>query len=140
MKKSSQKVGIGSVADDPGARTSLDARIAARLQYLEDDPLDFWDYGMLCAFEIIEARIREMIEGGRERIRLSDVLKIVAAEQRIVESESLHSSYQVSEPTDVEQNRSRGTPSQNGRGVGPQGKPFVKATAAGEGRGCVTDR
>ncbi len=133
MKKSSQKVGIGSVVDDPGARTSLCARIAARLQYLEDDPLDFWDYGMLCAFEIIEARIREMIKGGRERIKLSDVLKIVAAEQRIVQSESLHFSYQVSEPTDVEQNRSRSTPSQNGRGAGRQGKPFVKATAAGVG-------
>lgn len=88
-----------SIVDDPEARTSLCARIAARLQYLDDDPLDFWDYGMLCAFEIVEVRIRELIKGGRERIKLSDLLKIVAAEQQIVQSEGLHSFYQVLEPT-----------------------------------------
>ena len=81
MKKSSQKVGIGSAFDDPGARTRLRARIAARLQFLDDDPLDFWDYGMLCAFEIVEARIQEMIKEGRERMKLSDLLKIVVAER-----------------------------------------------------------
>ena len=133
MKKSSQKVGIGSAFDDPGARTRLRARIAARLQFLDDDPLDFWDYGMLCAFEIIEARIQEMIKEGRERMKLSDLLKIVVAEQQIIQSESLHFFYQVSKPTDVEQNPPLGTPSQNARAVRRPGKPFVKATAAGVG-------
>ena len=140
MDKSSQRVGVGSAVDDPGANGSLDARIAARLQYLEDDPLDFWDYGMLCAFEIIEKRIREMIQGGRERISLSDVLKIVVAEKRIVESESLHFFYQMPEQTHVKENRSRSMPSQNRSGGGRQGKPLVKTTAASGGPGMGADK
>jgi hypothetical protein len=110
VKKSSQKAMIGQTVDHLGAGTNLSKRIAARLQYLDDDPLDFWDYGMLCAFEIIEGRIREMIKGNRELVRLKDVLKIIAVEQRIVESESLHFFYQITEATDVKQNRSRRTP------------------------------
>jgi hypothetical protein len=131
VKKASQKAMIGQPVDHLGEGTNLSKRIAARLQYLDDDPLDFWDYGMLCAFEIIEGRIREMTKEGRELVSLKDVLKVIAVEQRIVESESLHFFCQMAESTDVKQDRSRGTPSQKARGVRRRGNLLVKAAAAG---------
>ena len=122
---------IGQTVDHLGAGTNLSKRIAARLQYLDDDPLDFWDYGMLCAFEIIEGKIREMIKESRELVRRKDVLKIIAVEQRIVESESLHFFCQMAEAMDVKQNRSPRTPSQKTGGVRRRGNLLAKAAAAG---------
>jgi hypothetical protein len=86
---------------------------------------------MLCAFEIIEGKIREMIKESRELVRLKDVLKIIAVEQRIVESESLHSFCQMAESADVKQNRSPRTPSQKASGVRRRGNLLVKGAAAG---------
>jgi hypothetical protein len=131
VKKSSQKAMIGPTVAHLGARTNLSKRTAARLQYLDDDPLDFWDYGMLCAFEIIEGKIREMIKESPELVRLKDVLKIIAVEQRIVESESLHFFCRMAEATDVKQNRPPRTPSQKARAVRHRGNVLVKAAAAG---------
>jgi hypothetical protein len=71
--------------------TDLDTRIAARLECLNDDPLDFFDYGMLYAFEITEARVRSLASKPRELVTVTDVLKIIAEERESVNLGGLHS-------------------------------------------------
>lgn len=70
------------------ARTAV--RVAARLQFLEDDPLDFWDFGMIFAFDLIAQRLQELA-GVNQIVTVGAVAKLLAEEREVVVSRELHS-------------------------------------------------
>jgi hypothetical protein len=77
--------------------TRIDTRIAARLQFLDDDPLDYWDYGMLYAFDVIEAKVQELVNR-RELLTVAGVLRIIDEQRAHVQAEDLHAVHVASGP------------------------------------------
>jgi hypothetical protein len=75
---------------------SIDARaatrVAARAECVEAEALDFWDYGMLYAFDIIERRLLELANF-QPAIPVADVLRILTDERQHIYSEDLYAVY-----------------------------------------------
>ena len=65
------------------------ARVAARLEFLEDDPLEFWDFGMVFALEVIARRLQELASI-QQTVTVADMLQIIAEEREDVLSKELH--------------------------------------------------
>jgi hypothetical protein len=65
-------------------------RVAAPQTCGEAEPLEFWDFGMLCAFDLIRREIKKRQKRG-ERVGAKEVLQIIAQERETVTSQSLHS-------------------------------------------------
>ena len=66
------------------------ARVAARLEFLEEDPLEFWDFGMIFGFDLIAQRLQELA-GVNQIVTVSAVAKLLAEEREAVVSRELHS-------------------------------------------------
>jgi hypothetical protein len=65
------------------------ARVAARLQFLEEDPLEFWDFGMIFAFDVIAQKLQK-IAGVNQIVTVNTVAKLLAEEREAVVSRELH--------------------------------------------------
>lgn len=76
----------------PAKSIRSNTRCAARLACLEDDPLDFWDYGMLYAFDVAEAQLLDLLSQGKV-LTAKTVLQVFSKERETVYSEELHSFY-----------------------------------------------
>ncbi len=74
------------------------ARVAARLEFLEEDPLEFWDFGMIFAFDVIAQRLQEMA-GVSQVVTVSMISKLLAEERRVVVSRELHAFFAQTEKT-----------------------------------------
>ena len=91
-------------------------RIAARVDLLDADPLDFWDKGMLYALDIVEREIQDLVSRGK-RITAESVLEILAKERKDIHREALHSFYLRSGPIEAElspeRNAKQSAPAEN---------------------------
>jgi hypothetical protein len=65
------------------------ARVAARLEFLEEDPLEFWDFGMIFGFDLIAQRLQELA-GVNQIVTINTVAKLLAEERELVVSRELH--------------------------------------------------
>jgi hypothetical protein len=64
-------------------------RLAFLRDIVDEDPLEWCDFGMLCALDLVE---REIVNRKTENrhLEIEDVLEIIAAERENVTSQSLH--------------------------------------------------
>ena len=76
-------------------------RIAARIDLLDADPLDFWDKGMLYALDIVEREVQDLLSRGK-RVTAESVLEILTRERQDIHREALHSFYLGSGPAEAE--------------------------------------
>jgi hypothetical protein len=74
------------------------ARVAARLEFLEEDPLDFWDFGMVFAFDVVARKLQDL-PGRDQVVTAATVLKLVAEEREAVIGCELHTSCACTEKT-----------------------------------------
>jgi hypothetical protein len=76
----------------PLADSRVTARVAARLECLDDDPLEFFDFGMHCGFDLAEAELLDLLRKG-EVLTAELVREVFAKERETVHSADLHSFY-----------------------------------------------
>jgi hypothetical protein len=60
------------------------------LEFLEEDPLEFWDFGMIFAFDLIAQRVHELA-GVNQIVTMNTVAKLLAEEREAVIRRELHS-------------------------------------------------
>jgi hypothetical protein len=74
------------------ANSRVSARVTARLECLDDDPLEFFDFGMRCAYDLAEAQLLGRLRRG-EVLKAEAVREVFAKEREAVDSADLHSFY-----------------------------------------------
>src|SRR4051794_494616 len=67
-------------------------RVAARLACEDADPLEFCDFGMLCAFDLIQREIEQRQRRG-EPVSVEEIIQMIAQERQTIGSQSLHQFY-----------------------------------------------
>jgi hypothetical protein len=88
-----------SMLDGATPSAVAEIRIAARLECLDADPLEWWDGGMLCALSFIEHTIESLGRQHQDKyLKVEDVQAMIAAVRQPVIMHCLHGFYLPGKP------------------------------------------
>ena len=70
-------------------QAALHAKTKARLEFLEEDPLEFWDFGMVFAFDLIARWLSDLV-GDNQMVTTASVFRLLQEERKKVLGGELH--------------------------------------------------